>query len=131
MRVKGAQGCAQQSMPNHLPAVVGSKFCKYRKKSIGYRQIFARLSAVCQFNCKIEIIITETHAEMSSFGEKKAIALAREQGPGFVEFTRRQLARIYPGGTRIDSSNYDPVALWNAGCQLGMCVWCKGGYHCG
>ena len=44
---------------------------------------------------------------------------AKEQGRQFVEFTRRQLARIYPAGTRIDSSNYDPVALWNAGCQLG------------
>ena len=61
---------------------------------------------------------------MSSFGEKKAVQFAKEQGQQFVEFTRRQLARIYPAGTRIDSSNYDPVALWNAGCQLGK--FCSG-----
>ena len=64
---------------------------------------------------------------MSSFGEKKAVQFAKEQGRQYVEFTRRQLARIYPAGTRIDSSNYDPVALWNAGCQLGetkvVLVW--------
>ncbi len=56
---------------------------------------------------------------MSSFGEKKAIQLAKDQGKDFIGYTKRQLARIYPGGTRIDSSNYDPVPLWNAGCQLG------------
>ena len=35
---------------------------------------------------------------MSSFGEKKAVQFAKEQGRQFVEFTRRQLARIYPAG---------------------------------
>ena len=63
--------------------------------------------------------LSDQHTEMSSFGEKKAIQLAKDQGKDFIGYTKRQLARIYPGGTRIDSSNYDPVTLWNAGCQLG------------
>ncbi|KAG7253081.1 hypothetical protein CRUP_021192 [Coryphaenoides rupestris] len=29
-----------------------------------------------------------------------------------------QLSRIYPKGTRVDSSNYNPQVFWNAGCQL-------------
>uniref|UniRef100_A0A8C2Q4X0 Phosphoinositide phospholipase C n=1 Tax=Cyprinus carpio TaxID=7962 RepID=A0A8C2Q4X0_CYPCA len=29
-----------------------------------------------------------------------------------------QLSRIYPKGTRVDSSNYMPQVFWNAGCQL-------------
>ncbi len=28
------------------------------------------------------------------------------------------LLRIYPRGSRVNSSNYDPVPLWLAGCQL-------------
>uniref|UniRef100_A0A8C4NXE7 Phosphoinositide phospholipase C n=1 Tax=Dicentrarchus labrax TaxID=13489 RepID=A0A8C4NXE7_DICLA len=28
------------------------------------------------------------------------------------------LLRIYPAGIRTDSSNYNPVPLWNAGCQI-------------
>ena len=30
----------------------------------------------------------------------------------------RQLSRVYPKGTRFDSSNYDPVMFWNFGCQM-------------
>lgn len=30
-----------------------------------------------------------------------------------------KLNRVYPAGSRTDSSNYNPVPLWNAGCQIG------------
>lgn len=33
-------------------------------------------------------------------------------------FNKRQLSRIYPKGTRVDSSNYMPQVFWNAGCQM-------------
>ncbi|GIY42879.1 1-phosphatidylinositol 4,5-bisphosphate phosphodiesterase [Caerostris extrusa] len=32
--------------------------------------------------------------------------------------TKRQMSRIYPKGTRADSSNYMPQIFWNAGCQM-------------
>ena len=32
--------------------------------------------------------------------------------------TKRQFVRTYPSGMKIDSSNYDPVPLWNAGIQM-------------
>ena len=35
-----------------------------------------------------------------------------------LQFNRHQLCRVYPQGTRINSSNYDPVPLWNNGCQM-------------
>jgi len=37
---------------------------------------------------------------------------------GFIGYNGRLLARIYPKGTRIDSSNYDPVPSWNCGAQI-------------
>uniref|UniRef100_A0A8C6LMD0 Phosphoinositide phospholipase C n=1 Tax=Nothobranchius furzeri TaxID=105023 RepID=A0A8C6LMD0_NOTFU len=42
--------------------------------------------------------------EMSSFKEGRAVKL--------------KLSRVYPAGSRTNSSNYDPVPLWNAGCQI-------------
>ena len=32
--------------------------------------------------------------------------------------SERQLVRTYPKGTRFDSSNYDPMQMWNCGIQL-------------
>lgn len=28
------------------------------------------------------------------------------------------MSRIYPKGTRVDSSNYSPQPFWNVGCQM-------------
>ena len=36
----------------------------------------------------------------------------------FVNYNKRQLSRVYPRGTRVDSSNFMPQMFWNAGCQL-------------
>lgn len=57
--------------------------------------------------------------EMSSFQETVALNLGKEQGSDFVAFNRKHFSRIYPKGTRTDSSNYDPIPYWNMGCQLG------------
>lgn len=40
-------------------------------------------------------------------------------GKLFVRHNSRQLSRIYPSGQRLQSSNYDPQEMWNAGCQMG------------
>lgn len=40
-------------------------------------------------------------------------------GNEFVQHNTWQLSRVYPGGLRTDSSNYNPQEFWNAGCQMG------------
>ena len=37
-------------------------------------------------------------------------------------YHNKQITRVYPKGTRLDSSNYDPVPFWNFGVQVGR-VW--------
>ena len=32
--------------------------------------------------------------------------------------TERQLVRTYPSGLRTDSSNYDPIPMWNNGIHM-------------
>uniref|UniRef100_A0A667ZS87 Phosphoinositide phospholipase C n=1 Tax=Myripristis murdjan TaxID=586833 RepID=A0A667ZS87_9TELE len=56
--------------------------------------------------------------EMSSFKEGKAVKLAEESANGYIHHNMDKLSRIYPAGLRTDSSNYNPVPLWNAGCQI-------------
>ncbi|XP_070774276.1 1-phosphatidylinositol 4,5-bisphosphate phosphodiesterase delta-1-like isoform X2 [Enoplosus armatus] len=56
--------------------------------------------------------------EMSSFKEGTAMELAEESANSYIRHNVEKLSRIYPAGSRADSSNYSPVPLWNAGCQI-------------
>lgn len=58
--------------------------------------------------------------QMSSLDETKAaqLYLVKSSADKFVAHNRRYLSRIYPRGTRVLSSNYDPIPLWLAGCQM-------------
>ncbi|GFW13447.1 1-phosphatidylinositol 4,5-bisphosphate phosphodiesterase gamma-1 [Trichonephila clavipes] len=47
-----------------------------------------------------------------------------------VKYHRLQFSRVYPKGSRIDSSNYDPVKMWNAGVQMVALNYQTGG-KCG
>ncbi|NXT84026.1 PLCB2 phosphodiesterase, partial [Zapornia atra] len=55
---------------------------------------------------------------ISSFTEMKAYDLLTKFPVQFVEYNKRQMSRIYPKGTRMDSSNYLPQMFWNVGCQM-------------
>ncbi|KAG7302356.1 hypothetical protein JYU34_013858, partial [Plutella xylostella] len=55
---------------------------------------------------------------MSSFAETTGMNYLKSQAIDFVNYNKRQMSRIYPKGTRADSSNYMPQVFWNAGCQM-------------
>ncbi|XP_076856295.1 1-phosphatidylinositol 4,5-bisphosphate phosphodiesterase delta-3-A [Brachyhypopomus gauderio] len=56
--------------------------------------------------------------EMSSFSESEALKHIKNSGKFFVRANSQQLSRIYPSGQRLQSSNYNPQDMWNAGCQI-------------
>ncbi|XP_015429445.1 PREDICTED: 1-phosphatidylinositol 4,5-bisphosphate phosphodiesterase-like [Dufourea novaeangliae] len=58
------------------------------------------------------------HHNMSSFSETAALNYLKTNSVEFVNYNKRQMSRIYPKGTRADSSNYMPQVFWNAGCQM-------------
>uniref|UniRef100_A0A8C4SCY6 Phosphoinositide phospholipase C n=1 Tax=Erpetoichthys calabaricus TaxID=27687 RepID=A0A8C4SCY6_ERPCA len=60
----------------------------------------------------------QTSFDISSFVESKALKLVQDSANDFITHNMRQLSRIYPAGKRTDSSNYNPVDLWIAGCQI-------------
>ncbi len=59
--------------------------------------------------------------QMCSFSEVRTWKMFARGDSGvqqLSEFCRDFIARIYPRGTRFDSSNFDPVLPWLTGCQM-------------
>ena len=63
--------------------------------------------------------------QMSSLDETKAaqLYLVRSSAEKFVQHNQKYLSRIYPKGTRVFSSNYDPIPSWLEFIQL--CFYLK------
>ncbi|BFZ04244.1 hypothetical protein BsWGS_07283 [Bradybaena similaris] len=53
-----------------------------------------------------------------SLGENKVEKLIQSDPTGLNAITHHRLIRTYPAGSRTDSSNYNPVPMWNHGCQV-------------
>lgn len=56
--------------------------------------------------------------DIVSISESKANNLIEENPQAFVKYTADHLVRLYPKGTRVGSTNYDPIPMWNVGCQI-------------
>nr|XP_043622419.1 phosphoinositide phospholipase C 2-like isoform X2 [Erigeron canadensis] len=53
-----------------------------------------------------------------SLSEQELVEASIKHGPEIVRFTQRNILRVYPKGTRLDSSNYNPFDGWNHGAQM-------------
>ena len=61
------------------------------------------------------------YCEMSSFPETKAerfMFSSLENSQMFLWYHEVQLSRTYPKAQRVDSSNYNPLPMWNVGSQM-------------
>jgi phosphatidylinositol phospholipase C gamma-1 len=57
--------------------------------------------------------------DMLSIAETRVVKLATAQKAYMLlGLNHNFLTRVYPKGQRIDSSNYDPVSVWNCGSQM-------------
>ncbi|KAJ8410733.1 hypothetical protein AAFF_G00186900 [Aldrovandia affinis] len=65
-----------------------------------------------------ECLEESTPGNVLSFSETRAQQLVHHRAERLISFNQRQLSRIYPSAYRIDSSNFNPQAYWNVGCQL-------------
>uniref|UniRef100_A0A8C2W5I5 Phosphoinositide phospholipase C n=1 Tax=Chinchilla lanigera TaxID=34839 RepID=A0A8C2W5I5_CHILA len=90
----------------------------------GAGQIAPELSALAVYCCATRLQTLQPGpgpirpCQVSSLSERKARKLLREAGNSFVRHNTRQLTRVYPLGLRMNSTNYSPQEMWNAGCQL-------------
>ena len=61
------------------------------------------------------------HFEMSSFPETRAERLMFQSAENmqiFLWYHVVQISRVYPKANRVDSSNYNPMPMWNLGSQM-------------
>lgn len=61
--------------------------------------------------------------QMFSLSEKTANKLTKENALGLVKHCRSNLVRLYPNGTRVTSTNYEPSRYWATGVQLVAINW--------
>lgn len=96
-----------------------------KKKKVSVK-VHPDLSAITYLGTgKVKAFTPDTSAAipcdmMASYGETKVIKTMKNptKVDGWIEHNKNHLSRIYPKGTRIDSSNYMPVAAWSSGSQL-------------
>ncbi|XP_033615185.1 1-phosphatidylinositol 4,5-bisphosphate phosphodiesterase eta-1 isoform X2 [Fukomys damarensis] len=65
-----------------------------------------------------DIVDDGTTGNVLSFSETRAHQVVQQKSEQFMAYNQKQLTRIYPSAYRIDSSNFNPLPYWNAGCQL-------------
>ncbi|KHN40072.1 Phosphoinositide phospholipase C 2 [Glycine soja] len=74
-------------------------------------------------------LIDHEQVRRLSLSEQELEDIAKNHGTDIVRFTQRNLLRIYPKGTRLDSSNYDPMIGWMHGAQMVAFNMQGGGHH--
>lgn len=58
-----------------------------------------------------------------SLSENSANRLLKASMSDLIEHSRTHLVRIYPKGTRVSSTNFEPHRYWAAGCQVVAINW--------
>ncbi|XAR68816.1 Phosphoinositide phospholipase C [Bertholletia excelsa] len=62
--------------------------------------------------------VEEDKVRRLSLSEQQLEKYATTNGVDIVRFTQRNILRVYPKGTRFDSSNYNPLIGWMHGAQM-------------
>ncbi|KAG1703694.1 1-phosphatidylinositol 4,5-bisphosphate phosphodiesterase delta-4 [Nymphon striatum] len=90
-------------------------------KELSVAEELSNIVNVCQSNKFKTFAYSQKYGKcyhISSYSETKAINMCKKQYETFIIHNNKFLSRIYPSGVRTDSSNYDPIPMWNAGCQI-------------
>lgn len=61
--------------------------------------------------------------DVCSFNETKVESMVGKHRSLFTTYNARNVTRVYPAASRVNSSNYDPMVAWNAGAQVVALNW--------
>lgn len=99
--------------PNPLQSSKRKKSSSVEEKS----ELLVKLITI--FGCKFVLNDPSRHPwNISSLSEDKVIKQLQTSAEDFINHNKWTLTRTYPGGLRIDSSNYDPMPAFITGCQV-------------
>lgn len=91
-----------------------------KMKKHGVSPALARLTLLHGFKFKgfDKSMRTPTH-HMHSFSENRVRHRCRQKlAQQWTTFNQTHMSRTYPAGSRLDSSNYNPLLAWSTGCQM-------------
>jgi phosphatidylinositol phospholipase C delta len=96
---------------------------KGKKKGGSHAKTVKELAELTLFHgCKHkswDTSIAMPPSHMHSISENKITKLVNKGGASeWREYNQIHLSRTYPAGTRVDSSNYNPILAWSMGSQL-------------
>ncbi|XP_026162090.1 1-phosphatidylinositol 4,5-bisphosphate phosphodiesterase eta-2 [Mastacembelus armatus] len=95
----------------------------YHPKRRKTMRLSRALSDLVKYTKSVRVHDIETQAfanswQVSSLDETVMNQILQLQPRELVRFNQRQLIRVYPSNYRVDSSNFNPQAYWNAGCHM-------------
>lgn len=78
-------------------------------------ELVTYVRAMGKFTSFVDCDNRQISSELYSMNETKAIDLLKQHSEEFVQHNKRQITRVYPKGSRVDSSNFMPIIFWNCG----------------
>ncbi|GMH04198.1 hypothetical protein Nepgr_006037 [Nepenthes gracilis] len=83
-----------------------------------YKRLIAIHAGKCKGDLKDALRGDSDKVSRLSLSERQFEKLAEHHGMDIVRFTQQNILRIYPKGTRINSSNFNPLIGWIHGAQM-------------
>ncbi|KAG8377026.1 hypothetical protein BUALT_Bualt09G0125300 [Buddleja alternifolia] len=83
-----------------------------------YEHLIAIRNEKMKGGIKAWLRVNSKNAHRVSLNEEKLEKAVLTHGTDIVRFNQRNLMRVYPKATRIDSSNYNPLIGWMHGAQM-------------
>nr|GMD25284.1 phosphoinositide phospholipase C 4-like [Ipomoea batatas] len=88
------------------------------KKANAYKRLIAIHAGKPKGGMKEALKIEPDKVRRLSLSEQALEKAAEVHGTDVVRFTQRNILRVYPKGTRFNSSNYKPLIGWMHGAQM-------------
>ncbi|OUZ99097.1 C2 calcium-dependent membrane targeting [Macleaya cordata] len=83
-----------------------------------YKRLIAIQAKKHKGGLKVSLKVDPDKVGRLSLSEQELEKGTTSHGTDLVRFTQKNLLRVYPKGTRFDSSNYNPLIAWMHGVQM-------------
>ncbi|CAA3025889.1 phosphoinositide phospholipase C 2 [Olea europaea subsp. europaea] len=90
----------------------------FQTTSPEYKRLIGIHAEKVKSNLRESLRLEQGKVRRLSLSEQELKDAAKDHGDHLVRFTQQHLLRIYPKGTRVGSSNYNPVLGWIHGAQM-------------
>ncbi|PWA49899.1 phospholipase C1 [Artemisia annua] len=83
-----------------------------------YKDLIAIHAVKIKGDLRASLHVEPNKVKRLSLSEQELVEACQEHGNQIMRFTQNNILRVYPKGTRLDSSNYNPFDGWNHGAQM-------------